>query len=465
MRAALPSQGAPLADNLRRHLQGAPLRPWHPQFTHLNIISTGDKYGVAVKGWLGAQGGYWWSAKDWIDKKFMSKYGDELDFEATMAMASGGSGGGAAATATPEALALATAAKMRCGGCGGKVGASVLTQVLRRLQKERPALATRSDVLVGLGAGDDAAVLAAPPPGHVSVHTVDFFKAPLPALSDPFAFGTVAATHALSDCHAMGAEPRAALAVAVLPFAAPAKVQADLYQLLSGAATALEAAGCALVGGHTSEGAELSLGFSVYGTARPEALLKRSGLQPGQALLLSKPLGTGAVMAAAAGGAACALGVAAAVDSMLRSNAQASLILQQHGATACVDVTGFGLLGHAAELAAASHVALEIDPGTVPLLPGAAECLAAGALSSLHAENTRVAAVVFDAEAAAALPVWPLLVDPQTSGGLLAGVPADRATACLEALRASGCVRAAIVGRVVAGIDGGGGKLLALHPC
>jgi selenide,water dikinase len=459
-------QGGPLADNLRRYLEGAPLLPWAPQATHLNLITAGDRHAVGVKGRLGLQGGFLWALKDWIDRRFMAKYGADLDFSAAstrggMGMAQGGGGGaGGAGALGAESLALVAAARGRCGGCGSKVGAPTLEAALRRLRAEGRLGASNEDVLVGLEAADDAAVLAAPPPGHVSVHTVDFFRAPL---DDPFAFGAIAAAHALSDCHAMGAAPRAALAIAVLPFAAAPKVQADLYQLLAGGAAALAEAGCALVGGHTCEGAEMSLGFSVYGTARPEELLRRGGLRPGQALVLTKALGTGTVLAARMRGEAKGRWVAAAVDSMRRSNAPAAAALRRHGATACVDVTGFGLLGHAAEMAAASGAGVEVDAGAVPLLPGAVECAAGGALSSLHLENARAAGgAVANAGEAAAHPLWPLLLDPQTSGGLLAGVPADRVDACLEELRAAGCAEAAVVGRVVAAAGDGGGKLVAV---
>ena len=291
----------------------------------------------------------------------------------------------------------------------------------------------------------------------------------------------------------MGARPAAALALATLPHASEAIQEEDLYQLLAGAAAALAAEGCALAGGHTCEGAELALGFAVTGHAPEGALLRKSGLRPGDALVLTKPLGTGAVMAAAMRGAAEGRWVAAALDAMQQSSGAAARVLARHGARAATDVTGFGLLGHAAEMArassassssssaaaaaaaaAASHgagaVVLEIDPARVPSLPGAADCVAAGHLSSLHAANARALAAVEAGSArdwAARDARWPLLVDPQTAGGLLAGVPAGAAEACVAELRAAGYAGAAVIGRVleaaavpVAGgdaADGGGG--------
>lgn len=243
------------------------------------------------------------------------------------------------------------------------------------------------------------------------MHTVDFFKAPI---EDPFIFGKIAALHALSDCHAMGATPTAALAIAVVPFAAPSKVEADLYQLMAGAAQALESNGCVLVGGHTSEGSELSLGFSVYGTAPAEKILKKTGLETGQALILTQPLGHGLVMAAAMKGVGKGRYVTNAVEGMVQSNGPAAEVLLKYGATACTDITGFGLLGHAAEMCRASHAVVEINSNDIPVIPGALESAAAGSLSSLHAENAKVASLVINAEEVVRSSIWPLLVDPQT---------------------------------------------------
>lgn len=447
-------QGPPLADNIARLAQGMPLRPWIPQSTNLNLISAGDKYAIGVKGWFGWQGAFLWTWKDWIDRKFMAKYGDDLDFNMDM-NAPPTAGGEMGAVASPEAVALAAAAKMRCGGCGSKVGATTLERVLQQLRSDAAAHtappltpAPPENVLVGIDIADDAAVLAAPPQGHVTVHTVDFFRAPA-ALNDPYTFGQVAANHALSDCYAMGAAPAAALAIVVLPFAAESKVESDLYQLMAGAVEVLARAGCSLVGGHTCEGAELALGFSIYGTAMPEQLMQRGGMAPGQALVLTKALGTGVLMAAAMRGQPVGRHLQAAIDGMILSNKGAAEVLKAYGATACADVTGFGLLGHLAEMARASKVAAVVSAGTVPLLPGASTCARSGVLSSMHVENAKVAAVLDEAGQWVGHEVWPLLVDPQTSGGLLASVPAGTAEECVRALQEAGYADAAVIGEVV----------------
>ncbi|CAN0572087.1 unnamed protein product, partial [Ectocarpus sp. 12 AP-2014] len=212
---------------------------------------------------------------------------------------------------------------MRCGGCGSKVGAGVLGRVLSRL---------------GVAGGlDDAAVVAPPSePGAVTVHTVDFFRS---FVSDPFVFGQIAANHALSDVHAMGADPLTALAIATIPFGGEAQVEGTLEQLLAGALKTLKEAGCSLVGGHTCEGAELALGLSVNGVARGGAgsLLTKGGAAPGDALVLTKAVGTGAILAAEMRGRATSPWLQPAVRSMLQSNGPAATVLRDHGARACTD--------------------------------------------------------------------------------------------------------------------------------
>ncbi|CAM9861525.1 unnamed protein product, partial [Hapterophycus canaliculatus] len=200
------------------------------------------------------------------------------------------------------------------------------------------------------GGLDDAAVVAPPlEPGAMMVHTVDFFRS---FVSDPFVFGQIAANHALSDVHAMGAEPLTALAIATIPFGGEAQVEGTLEQLLAGALKTLKEAGCALVGGHTCEGADLALGLSVNGVARGGAssLLGKGGAAVGDALVLTKAVGTGAILAAEMRGRATSPWVQPAIRSMLQSNGPAATVLRDHGAKSCTDVTGFGVAGHLAEM-------------------------------------------------------------------------------------------------------------------
>jgi len=257
---------------------------------------------------------------------------------------------------------------------------------------------------------------------------------------------------------------------------------------MAGAQAVLGAAGCALVGGHSCEGAELALGFTVTGHAAEEALMRKGGLRAGQALLLTKPLGTGLLLKAGMVQRAKARWVAGALDAMQESNGPAASVAAAAGVRACTDVTGFGLVGHVGEMAAASGVCVHLDAAAVPLLEGVREVLAAGVRSSLHAQNARVAALLTNTEEALALPLWPALVDPQTAGesragaeelrcdedgaggrgqclalrtrsrhlrtgGLLFGVEADSAAALVAALRAAGCTETAIIGHVTACSD------------
>ena len=203
-------------------------------------------------------------------------------------------------------------------------------------------------------------------------------------------------------------------------------MRAELADMLKGATGVLAADGCSLVGGHSAEAAEPALGFAVTGLSDPHALLRKSGLQPGDALVLTKPLGTGLVLAGNMRGLTRAAWLQAAIASMRTSNAVASRLFREFGASACTDVTGFGLAGHLMEMLQASSVGAVLWTDAVPALPGARELAAQGVESTLAPQNRRVLA------GSATGPVSALLFDPQTSGGLLAGVPAGKAEACRD---------------------------------
>ena len=261
-------------------------------------------------------------------------------------------------------------------------------------------------------------------------------------------FGEIAANHALNDVFAMGGEPRHALATALVPPGPGRQVEETLFQLLAGARACLDREGVALVGGHSGEG-ELALGFSVTGEVAPERIVRKGGLEAGDALILTRPLGTGVLFAGAMRARANAAWIEAALAAMRQSNRAAAAILRDHGASAMTDVTGFGLIGHLGEMLAASLAGAELDPAAVPLYPGALELAQAGISSTLLPENLSLASLLRGEVDA---PLRTLLFDPQTSGGLLAGVPADRAEACVAVLRANGYVHAAIVGRVTSAV-------------
>ncbi|MFZ3174626.1 MAG: selenide, water dikinase SelD, partial [Thiobacillus sp.] len=305
----------------------------------------------------------------------------------------------------------------------------------------------RDDVLIGLHAPDDAAVVRVPP-GKAMVHTVDFFRA---FIDDPWVFGRIAANHALGDVFAMGAEAQSATAIATVPPGLESKVEDTLFQMMTGAVSVLNEAGCALVGGHTGEGRELALGFAVNGLIDEAlaAVMTKGGLRPGDALILTKPIGTGTLFAAHARLAARGRWIDAALESMQVSNRAAVACLIAHGARACTDLTGFGLLGHLVEMTRPSGVDAELELEALPVLAGARETAAAGILSSLQPANVRLRRALRNQEAALTHPNYPLLFDPQTAGGLLAGVPEDRAGACITALHALGYPHAVRIGRIL----------------
>lgn len=427
-------QGPPLAANIRRALLGRRAEPFRPQKTFLSLVSTGDKYAVASKSVFAVEGAWLWKWKDSIDRKFMRKFGDDLPEMADSAPA--------AAVhpdlADEEGKALLEGPPMRCLGCGSKVGRGVLERVLERLEPlERPG------VVLGVAGGDDAAAIEIPC-GKVAVQSVDFFGA---IVQDPYVFGRIAAEHALSDLYAMGAEPHSALATAVVPTGLPLKVEQTLFHMLYGANEVLRAAGSALVGGHSSEGAEMALGLTVNGIADPAALLRKDGAKHGDRLILTKPIGTGTLFAAEMQGKAKGRWISGAIESMLLSNRRASELMRDCGASACTDITGFGLLGHMGSLLRASGMGGELDLAAVPILEGAIATVGDGLLSTLQPENERLESIEGVAD-----PIRrQLLFDPQTSGGLLAAIPAERAEDCVEKLHEAGYEDAVAIGTVVSG--------------
>ena len=414
-------QGKPLTENLRRSLLSQPLKSFVPQKEFLILLGTGNRQALASRGALRLPLHPWlWRWKDSIDQKFMDQFRN----------------------LTMEGMENEPSSEMHCAGCASKVGGAVLGKVLARIGSGQME---RDDVLVGLVAADDSAVVTVPS-GMVMVQTVDHFRA---LIDDPFLFGQICANHCLSDLFAMGAMPQSALAIATLPYASELKQEETLYQLLSGAIKVLNQSQAMLIGGHTTEGAELSLGLSCNGLADPEKLWRKSGMKPGQVLILTKALGTGTLFAANMRLQAKGRWIEAAIASMLLSNQGAADCLRSHGVTACTDVTGFGLLGHLLEMVRASKVAVELEVGAIAVLPGAQETIQKSILSSIHPQNLHVASCIHNHSQISSHPLYPLLFDPQTSGGLLATVPAEQASTCLKALHVAGYTESRIVGKVM----------------
>jgi selenide,water dikinase len=294
-------------------------------------------------------------------------------------------------------------------------------------------LPTHPDLLIGLEVSDDAAVYRLPD-GSALVQTVDFFP---PIVDDAYTFGAIAAANALSDIYAMGARPVLALAIAAFPEDLPQEL---IRAILQGGADKVAEAGAVIAGGHTVVDKEPKYGLCVTGLADPARLTPKAGARPGDALLLTKPLGTGLITTAAKQGKASATELEGAITSMLTLNRRAAELAQAFPVHSATDITGFGMLGHAAEIARNSGVGLRIDSGALPALPGALEHAAAGvAPGGLHRNRafmeeggyTRYAGVL-DAGRRA------LLFDPQTSGGLLLLLAEADAAALQAAFAAAG---------------------------
>ena len=426
-------QGPPLTRNLRRALVGKPLKPFKPQRQFLSLITTGDKYAVASRSNWVAEGRLIWRWKDWIDKRFIRKFNElrEMNEEKPVKVPEGLAG--------HDAIKEISAIAMRCGGCGAKVGATVLERALQQLEPVQ-----RSDVLVGLHEPDDAAVVNVPE-DKLIVHTIDAFRA---FIDDPYIFGQIAANHAMGDIFAMGGVPQTALSIVTLPFGLEGKVEDDLKQLMAGAMKVLNETGTALVGGHTSEGAEMSLGFAINGLVDRERILRKSGMKPGDKIILTKPIGTGTLFAADMRHKARGKWVHDALLSMLQSNKKGADILFANGASACTDVTGFGLLGHLVEMAKPSGVNVTLCLPDIPILEGAVDLIKEGIFSSLQPQNVRLRRAIKNVEKAAEDIRYPIIFDPQTSGGLLASVPHINADACVRALRTAGYRETAVIGEV-----------------
>jgi selenide,water dikinase len=299
-----------------------------------------------------------------------------------------------------------------CAGCAAKLGAAELRSVLARVSAGAPD----ARVLVGYGGNDDAGIFAVNDQIAL-VQTVDFFT---PIVDDPFDFGRIAATNALSDVYAMGGTPLTALNVVAFPEDLDLAI---LARILEGGATVARSAGVAVLGGHTIKDPEPKYGMAVTGVVGREFYISNSGARPGDVLVLTKPLGTGILTTARKRNLISDDDLQEAIDWMTMLNARASIVLRDCGARAMTDVTGFGLLGHAINIANASEVQLRIKADAVPVMEGVLELIMAGAIpgGTRHNAETHAAFTTFAASVDDALRV--LLSDAQTSGGLLAAIP------------------------------------------
>jgi selenide,water dikinase len=400
-------QAPVLFDNLRAALSEAGgLRPYRPQRDYLKLISLGRKAALAERFGMAVSGPALWRLKDRIDRRFMEKFARVLP-------------GKPDPLPWPRAAGVSDAqgGKPICGGCGAKIGAATLNKTLTRLDAP--------------GIGDDAAIIGT---GEMRrVISTDHLRA---MVDDPVTMARIAAVHALGDIWAMGAESEAALASIILPRQSPTLAERALSEIMQAARDTMVAAGAQIVGGHSTQGAELVIGFTVTGLCH-RAPITLAGAKPGQKLILTKPLGSGVIMAAAMDGRAGGAVVADALTLMTQPQGGAAEVLAE--ASAMTDVTGFGLAGHLRAMCAASGVGAEIRADAVPIMPGALALSEQGVRSSLYPENR---------QGFAGLPENPktdLLFDPQTGGGLLAACDGD-ADALVSTLRAGG-FDAAVIGQ------------------
>ncbi|MGA7855605.1 MAG: selenide, water dikinase SelD [Candidatus Acidiferrales bacterium] len=334
----------------------------------------------------------------------------------------------------------------KAAGCAAKLSPSVLDAVLKRLPHQADP-----NVLVGFETSDDAAVYRLTDDLAI-VQTVDFFT---PIVDDSQLFGQIAAANALSDVYAMGGRPISALTIVAFPEANPPEI---LEQILRGGLAKMTEANSTVVGGHSIRDDELKFGYAVTGTIHPQKIWKNVGAQPGDALILTKPIGTGVISAALKQGRAEESWLAAATASMTRLNRDAAEALHEIESIAppesnpihsVTDVTGFGLLGHAREMAIGSGVSLKIDHVGIEYLPGAIATARAGFFSAGMKNNREFveACVTFASQVPDEFRA--LLFDPQTSGGLLVAIASEFANHALAALGRRN-ISARIVGEVLA---------------
>jgi selenide,water dikinase len=328
-------------------------------------------------------------------------------------------------------MAAKLTANVKAGGCASKLSPKILDRALRSVPRM-----TNEHVLVGYDTADDAGVYDLTQPGGAPlaiVQTVDFFT---PIVDDPYTFGAIAAANALSDVYAMGGRPVTALSLVVFPGNGDV---AELEQILQGGANKIHEAGCVILGGHSISEAEIKFGYSVTGLIDPRRILTNAGAKPGDVLAFTKRIGTGVVSTALKKGIVNAQHMDASIEQMLtlnRAAAEAMSVLEVHG---CTDVTGFGLLGHAREMALASNVTLEISASAIRFLPGAIEYSQAAAHSGgLHNNRDFVESCV-NMDAAIPAEIQALLYDPQTSGGLLISLAPAEAEKFLAA-RPESCI-------------------------
>jgi selenide,water dikinase len=415
-------QGPILDRNLRARLDGKSLTTYRPQRDFLSLLYLGEQRALGSKWGLAGANGPLFRLKDWIDRRFMSRFQvlDEVGHPRVQLAELGAMKSSESGSEVEE--------EMACGGCAAKLGAEPLSEALARLPIARPD----PSVLLGLDARDDVATTR-DETGRMTLHNVDVIRS---FCDDPWLVGRVAASNALSDVFAKGGRPRYAQAVIGLPDTEGDDAQEILFQALSGIRQTLDELDVSLLGGHTTIGEELTVGLSVTGDGPADGvLLRQAGARAGDDLLLSGPLGTGVVLAADRMGLARGEWVAEAHAAMQHTNDLASRIALEEGTHAATDVTGFGLAGHLLTLLEPDDLIAHLERPSIPFLPGATLLWASGQRSTAHPANRtgflRRIRGAKDADEA-----W--LFDPQTAGGLLLAVAPEKTRGMIEAFAQAG---------------------------
>lgn len=413
-------QGPVLWENLQRVLDSRPLQDYRPQRTFLKLLNLGNGKAIAEYAKRTFCGSWCWKIKDAIDGRFMDKYQDYRP----MPMES---------MTTAEAV-------MRCAGCGGKVSGSVLSRVLSRLD-----VPSHDNVLLGLDAPDDAAVVKTTKGNPLTV-TVDFFAAPV---DDPYLVGRIAALNAASDVYALAAKPIGALAMCTVPVGHPRVQEQMLFEVMSGALHEFRNMGATLIGGHTIEGLKLTVGFTVLADQGQKPPRTKGLLREGDQLVLTKPLGTGVLLAAHMQAACRGTWLQAALQVMLHSNQHAAELVERFQIHALTDVTGFGLAGHLLEMLSASQLGSRLEIHKIPLMSGVSELLEAGTESTLAPANRSAEQSIRVEESIRQFPQYQALFDPQTSGGLLMGVHPKQLPPLLAELNQQAVWEPVVIGEVI----------------
>lgn len=416
-------QAPVLFHNLTSALSSGALKSYKPQKDYLKLISLGEKSALGDRFGVNFAGPWVWRWKDSIDRKFMDRF-DTLPRMQWPPLPY------PRAKGSTEALGP----KPLCGGCGAKLGRDALAQAVSTLPPPH-----RGDI-ISLP-GDDAALLTTG--GARQVFTTDHLRS---FWADPAVMARIAAHHALGDVWAMGADPQAATLSITLPRLSDSLAQRSMTEILTTADQVLREAGANIVGGHSTIGDELTIGLAVTGLC-PRDPITLGGAKDAAALILTKPIGTGVLMAAAMSGTARGADVAGALEAMQQGQMAASHILRETAA-AMTDVTGFGLAGHVQNICRASGLSAQLTLDAIPLLPGALDMSERGEHSSLYTHNRAGFSNIPDS------PKTRLLFDPQTGGGLVAAVPEARATETLANLRDAGYPDAARIGHLHGGPPG-----------